>query len=110
MASEEGGEEMETLGGAISDVTEALKMRTPVDGSYLPLYVIEAQERLDHMDAAALTKWLAHMVIAAALRDPAMTPLRVITRMLEEMTITDESWREKVGPELRRVLNERRKK
>lgn len=96
---------IDTLAGSVSEASDALKARTPAEGTYLPMLVVEAQTALAELSSYEVTKRLADLVVHAALRRGLGTSPRVLLAdLLESYPISDESWHEKVGPELRRVL------
>lgn len=94
-------DDVSTLADTVKLETQALE---PVEGTHLPKLLVDAQVRLAPMSDFELYAEMAHLVIAAALRSRATTPKEFLKRMLENYKITDESWHEKVAPELRRVL------
>lgn len=71
--------------------------------SWLPKFLVDRQEQLASMSLVELGEELAHLVTAQALRKVSLTPKKVLAD-LEGSLIDDETWREKVSPELRRVL------
>jgi hypothetical protein len=72
--------------------------------SWLPRWLVDHQAELADVGAVELGQRMADLVIAAALRDTGATPKGVLAELLEGYHISDESWRGKVGPELRRLL------
>jgi hypothetical protein len=71
--------------------------------SWLPRFLVDEQEELARMSPAELGERMASLVVATALRRPGSTPRGVLNDVLESVS-DDETWRDKVGPELRRVL------
>jgi hypothetical protein len=74
--------------------------------SWLPKFLVDEQEELARMTPAQLGERMASLVVATALRRPGSTPRGVLNEVLESVS-DDETWRDKVGPELRRVLTAR---
>lgn len=100
-------DEMGTLDETVSEVTDTLKAKATVQGTYLPVLVVEAQTALAKLSDYQATKALADLIVHVSLRrGPSMTPRRLLAELLERYPISDASFYERVGPELRRVLAE----
>jgi hypothetical protein len=75
--------------------------------SWLPRWLIDNQEELAALSQPELAQRMADLVIAVALKDPGATPRGVLEELLADYAIDDDSWRGKVGPEIRRLLTAR---
>jgi hypothetical protein len=84
----------------------ALERSAKEPGSFLLKYLVDEQAELAGVPLMELGDRMATLVIAAAVRQPAMTPRGVLDELLENVP-GDEEWGERVEPELRRVLAER---
>lgn len=89
------------------DLAPELERLNTEEGSYLPKTIVDRQAELARMSAVGLAREMADMTIAAALRGVGNTPMKVLRELLDNYKISDEDWRERVGPELRRVLRVR---
>ena len=74
--------------------------------SWLPAFLVDAQAELARVPVMELGERMASLVIATALRRPGSTPSGVMRELIESVS-EDEEWRERIGPELRRVLTAR---
>jgi hypothetical protein len=88
------------------DPEQELEALAKEPDSWLPKYLVDEQEELSRLTPVELGERLASLVVASALRRPASTPRGVIAELVESVS-DDEAWRDKVGPELRRVLTAR---
>lgn len=97
--------DLKPLTDSVGEVSDSLKARTAVPGTYLPLLIVESQTELGQLPDFEVTKRLADLVVHVALRRGlGMTPRKLLAEMLEGYPISDGAWFEKVAPELRRVL------
>ena len=78
----------------------------PEPDSWMPSEMVDSQEELAAIGDLELAQRLVDVVVAIALRQPAATPRGVVAELLEvEGNIAaDDVWRERVGPEYRRLL------
>lgn len=98
-------DEMEPLTDTVAEVTDTLKSRQAAKGTYLPVLIVESQLELAGLSDYMATKRLADLIVHVTLRrGPSMTPRRLLAELLDRYPISDQSWYEKVGPELRRIL------
>lgn len=105
MAEGEHPHDMEPIGAVVPDVERELKLRTPAEGTYLPIALVERQVRLAARSHTDLTALLADVVIACALRMKQPTsPKKLLEDTAAKYPMGDDSWFEKVRPELLKVL------
>ena len=81
----------------------------PEPDSWLPGEMVDSQQELAAIGDLELAQRLVDVVVAIALRRPGATPRGVVAELLEVegQMVGDDVWRERVGPEYRRLLTAR---
>lgn len=96
--------EMEPIGDEV-EMQRSLAEREP--DSYLPAFLVDAQEKLGTMSPSQLAGHFADVVIAVALRRPGWTPRRVLEEFAKTYPMGDAAWHGGVREELLGALKAR---